>query len=156
MVHLCHLYIFSIIHHLRPQSDRWLLNPSTIYSPLTMVSLSKVRHYKPEEIDIKKLVEKADQIFHKWPFEWQLDVPRVVLCGEDVVVDVGTGSGKTLCFSLPLLLDEMGTEIILTISPLTVLMIDQVKLFKQQRDLTDLASRPTQRIFLQLLFVQKI
>ena len=121
-----------------------------------MVSLSKVRRYKPEEIDIKKLVEKADQIFHKQPFEWQLDVPRAVLCGEDVVVDVGTGSGKTLCFSLPLLLDETGTEIILTISPLTALMIDQVKLFKQQRDLTDLASRPTQRIFLQLLFVQKL
>ena len=121
-----------------------------------MVSLSKVRRYKPEEIDVEKLVEKADQIFHKRPFEWQLDVPRAVLCGEDVVVDVGTGSGKTLCFSLPLLLDETGTEIILTISPLTALMIDQVKHFKQQRDLTDLASRPTQQRFLQLLFVQKL
>lgn len=47
-----------------------------------MVSLSKVRSYKPEEIDIGKLVEKAKQIFHKRPFEWQLDVPRAVLCGE--------------------------------------------------------------------------
>ena len=61
-----------------------------------MVPLSKIRRYKPEEIDVEKLVEKADQIFHKRPFEWQLDVPRAVLCGEDVVVDVGTGSGKTL------------------------------------------------------------
>lgn len=88
-----------------------------------MVSLSKVRSYKPEEIDIGKLVENANQIFHKQPFEWQLDVPRAVLCGEDVVLDVGTGSGKTLCFSLPLLLDETGTEIILTISPLTALQV---------------------------------
>jgi ATP-dependent helicase YprA (DUF1998 family) len=79
-----------------------------------MVSLLKVRRYKPEEVDIGKLAEKASQIFHKRPFEWQIDVPRAVLCGEDVVVDVGTGSGKILCFSLPLLLDETGTEIILT------------------------------------------
>jgi len=41
-----------------------------------------------------------------------------------VVLDVGTGSGKTLCFSLPLLLNEK--DISITVSPLTALMIDQV------------------------------
>jgi superfamily II DNA helicase RecQ len=38
--------------------------------------------------------------------KWQLDASQAILCGQDVIVDVGTGSGKTLCFSLPLLLDE--------------------------------------------------
>jgi len=66
-----------------------------------MVSLSKVRCYKPEEIDTEKLVEKANQIFHKQPFEWQLDVPRVVLCGKDVVLDVTTGSGRPCVFPFP-------------------------------------------------------
>lgn len=47
-----------------------------------------------------------------------------VLCGEDFIVDVGTESGKTLCFSLPLILHD--TNIVLTISPLTAFMIDQV------------------------------
>jgi superfamily II DNA helicase RecQ len=40
-----------------------------------------------------------------------------------VVLDVGTGSGKTLCFSLPLLNEK---DISITVSPLTALMIDQV------------------------------
>jgi superfamily II DNA helicase RecQ len=43
--------------------------------------------------------------------------------GEDVIVDVGTGSRKTLCFSVPLLHE---TDIVIVVSPLTALMIDQV------------------------------
>jgi len=58
------------------------------------------------------------------PFQWQLEIAAAVLCGEDVIIDVGTGSGKTLCFALPLLLHE--TDIVLVVSPLTALMIDQV------------------------------
>jgi len=38
-------------------------------------------------------------------------------------LDIGTGSGKTLCFTLPLLLNN--SDIALTVSPLTALMIDQ-------------------------------
>ena len=55
----------------------------------------------------------------------ELDTALAILCGEDVIVDVGTGSGKTLCFSLPLLLDEKDINII--VSPLTALMVDQVR-----------------------------
>ncbi|KAG6814800.1 hypothetical protein H0H93_012209, partial [Arthromyces matolae] len=87
--------------------------------------LSTVKHYKPDEIDETELAKKSEQLLHKKPFHWQLEVACAVLCGEDVVVDVGTGSGKTLCFSLPLLKDE--TDIIMTVSPLTALMIDQAK-----------------------------
>jgi superfamily II DNA helicase RecQ len=46
------------------------------------------------------------------------------LCGEDVIVDVGTGCRKSLSFSIPLILHE--TDVALRVSPLTALMIDQV------------------------------
>ena len=57
-------------------------------------------------------------------FAWQLETGAAVLCGEDVIVDVGTGSGKTLSFSIPLVLHE--TDVALRVTPLTALMIDQV------------------------------
>lgn len=87
--------------------------------------MSIVRKYKPEDVDLNVLAEKASQIYGKQPFKWQLDTALAILCGEDVIVDVGTGSGKTLCFSLPLLLDEKDINIV--VSPLTALMVDQVR-----------------------------
>ena len=90
-----------------------------------MQVLSTVRKYKPEDIDLNVLAGKASQVYSKQPFKWQLDTALAILCGEDVIIDVGTGSGKTLCFSLPLLLDEKDINII--VSPLTALMVDQVR-----------------------------
>ena len=86
--------------------------------------LSRVRNYKPEEINLDELSRKAEQILQRKPFQWQLDAASAILQGNDVIVDVGTGSGKTLCFSLPLLQHE--TDMALTVSPLSALMIDQV------------------------------
>jgi ATP-dependent helicase YprA (DUF1998 family) len=60
----------------------------------------------------------------------QLEAAQAVLYGGDVVLDVGTGSGKTLCFTLPLLLNN--SDIALTISPLTALMIDQACIFTSE------------------------
>lgn len=94
-----------------------------------MPVLSKVQRYKTRDLDLDKLAEKAQQILHKKPFLWQLEVADAILCGEDVIIDVGTGSGKTLCFTLPLLADGAESDIILTVSPLTALMIDQVSYF---------------------------
>ena len=79
-----------------------------------------------EEIDIGLLSHKAYEILGKHPFRWQLEAATAILCGKDVVLDVGTGSGKSLCFSLPLLQNER--DVSLTILPLTALMIDQVNL----------------------------
>ena len=89
-----------------------------------MPLLSKVKLYKPETIDLALLAESSAHLLGKKPFQWQLDAAATILKGEDVILDVGTGSGKTLCFSLPLLLDDK--DISITISPLTALMIDQV------------------------------
>ena len=70
------------------------------------------------------LVEASKNVLEKDPFNWQLASVLGVLAGDDVVVDVGTGNGKSLVFQLPLLLNK--SDINLVVSPLTALMIDQV------------------------------
>ncbi|KAF8888416.1 hypothetical protein CPB84DRAFT_1849660 [Gymnopilus junonius] len=85
---------------------------------------SKVKQYKPEELDLKAISDRSYQGLSVRPFRWQLDAAAAILCGKDVVLDVGTGSGKTLYFSLPLLLNEK--DISISVSPLTALMINQV------------------------------
>ena len=89
---------------------------------------SKLRIYKPGEIDLDVLAARAESILHKKPFAWQLEIADAILQGNDVIVDIGTGSGKTLCFALPLLKDK--TDMVLVISPLTALMVDQVRIKK--------------------------
>jgi ATP-dependent helicase YprA (DUF1998 family) len=83
-----------------------------------------VRKFKEDDIDLAHLSIRAQEVLQKKPFDWQLEIAAAVLCGKDVIVDVGTGSGKTLCFVLPVVLDR--TEMVVLISPLTALMIDQV------------------------------
>jgi superfamily II DNA helicase RecQ len=94
------------------------------FLPQLMVAASKVRQYKPAEINVHRLVAQAQELLGCEPFEWQLEVTKAILGGEDVIVDVGTGNGKSLCFSLPLLINK--NDVNLVISPLTALMIDQV------------------------------
>jgi len=86
---------------------------------------SRVRIYKAGELNPEHLATLSSVILGLKPFEWQLEIAEAVLCGEDVIVNVGTGSGKTLCFTLPLLLHE--TDVVLVVSPLTALMVDQVR-----------------------------
>jgi bloom syndrome protein len=59
------------------------------------------------------------------PYQWQLDVTEATLLGLDSVVIAGTGSGKTIPFMLPLLLNP--DKMALVLSPLKVLQRDQVK-----------------------------
>ncbi|KAJ7758193.1 hypothetical protein DFH07DRAFT_1025066 [Mycena maculata] len=90
-------------------------DPPKTYKPL--------RKYKPEEIDLDVLVKRAHEVLCAKPFRFQLEVAAAILRGEDVIIDVVTGCGKTLCFSLPLLLDA--DDISMIVSPLSALMIDQ-------------------------------
>ncbi|KAJ7075016.1 P-loop containing nucleoside triphosphate hydrolase protein [Mycena belliarum] len=87
--------------------------------PLT----SKVRIYKPEEIDLVSLATKSQSELGKIPHEFQKRFFSNVMQGKDVILDIGTGSGKSLCFDLPVLLDKM--DIALIVSPLTALMLEQ-------------------------------
>ena len=60
------------------------------------------------------------------PYEWQLDVAEAVILGLDATVIAGTGSGKTLPWALPLLLEQNRDKICLVISPLNELEADHV------------------------------
>ena len=99
------------------------------FQRLAMPIQSKVKQYTANELDLGLISNKAYERLRKRPFQWQLEAAAAILCGKDVVLDVGTGSGKTLCFSLPLLLNEQ--DVSLTISPLTALMIDQVNYYHE-------------------------
>ncbi|KAL4253432.1 P-loop containing nucleoside triphosphate hydrolase, partial [Pleurotus pulmonarius] len=68
-------------------------------------------------------MKRTEEVLGKRLFDWQIGAAAAILCGEDVVLDVGTGCGKSLCFSMPLVLHE--SDIALRITPLTALMIDQ-------------------------------
>jgi superfamily II DNA helicase RecQ len=83
-----------------------------------------VRQYKPHELDCGLLAQRSIEVLGKNPFDWRLDACVSILCGQDVILDVRTGNGKTLVFSLPLLTDPKDVNII--VSPLSALMIDQV------------------------------
>lgn len=84
-----------------------------------------VRIYKPEDINHENLAARTKIILDKVAFAWQLEIGAAAMCGEDVIVDVGTGCGKSLSFSIPLVLHE--TDVALRVTPLTALMIDQVR-----------------------------
>ena len=60
------------------------------------------------------------------PYDWQLDVAEALTLGLDATIIAGTGSGKTLPWALPLLLDENCDGICLVISPLNELEADHV------------------------------
>ena len=87
---------------------------------------SKCKQYSASEVDLEYISILALEELGQRPFRWQLETTMAILTGNDVVLDVGTGCGKSLCFSLPLLLNK--TDISLTVSPLTALMIDQVRM----------------------------
>ncbi|KAJ7061084.1 hypothetical protein C8F01DRAFT_158262 [Mycena amicta] len=85
----------------------------------------QLKTYTPETVDLSRLKKLSEDILGKTPFQWQLDAAVAILCGENLILDVGTGCGKSLCFVLPLLLDE--SDIAISVMPLTALMLDQVR-----------------------------
>lgn len=99
---------------------------ATLPDPLEKDLPNRVHTYERGGVNREILATRAKSVLDKIAFGWQLDVAESILCGEDVIVDVGTGNGKTLCFQLPLLLHD--TDIVMRVTPLTALMIDQVSL----------------------------
>jgi ATP-dependent helicase YprA (DUF1998 family) len=62
------------------------------------------------------------------PYSWQTDVTEALLLGLDCIVIAGTGSGKTVPFGMPLLLDEAKDKMVVVISPLNELEAEQVSI----------------------------
>lgn len=59
----------------------------------------------------------------------QREVMNAVLAGQDAILIMPTGGGKSLCFQLPALTVRGGRRLTLIISPLVSLMADQVRCF---------------------------
>lgn len=64
------------------------------------------------------------------PRDFQLDMAEALILGLDTTVIAGTGSGKTLPWAMPLLLDENKGRACLVISPLKALQTDHVSCWK--------------------------
>ena len=62
------------------------------------------------------------------PYDWQVDLAEALMLGLDATVISGTGSGKTLPWAMPLLLEPNRDRICLVISPLNELEADHVRL----------------------------
>ena len=62
-----------------------------------------------------------------FPRQYQIEASLAMLQGQDTIIDIGTGYGKTLCMILPLLLQPNSISIV--ISPLRRLQILQVEEF---------------------------
>ncbi|KAG8750596.1 hypothetical protein FRC14_000373 [Serendipita sp. 396] len=67
------------------------------------------------------IIMKVEKVFGMKPCKWQIEAAQALLRGDDVVVVVRTGLGKTLAFIIPLILEPL--RIILVITPLTQLSI---------------------------------
>ncbi|KAH9952449.1 P-loop containing nucleoside triphosphate hydrolase protein, partial [Russula dissimulans] len=61
------------------------------------------------------------------PCNWQLDICEALLLGLDCIVIAGTGTGKTMPFIMPLLVDPTKKKVVIIISPLNALKHDQVQ-----------------------------
>jgi len=69
----------------------------------------------------------------KSPRDFQLDVAEALILGLDTTVVAGTGSGKTLPWAMPLLLDENKERTCLVVLPLKVLQVDHVSHWEVRR-----------------------
>ncbi|KII90069.1 hypothetical protein PLICRDRAFT_29206 [Plicaturopsis crispa FD-325 SS-3] len=108
-----------------PALNRYLASLAAIRFPhqTVMATLSQVKLHNPGTLDVPALARRATELLKRTPYPWQLEMAKHVLAGVDVILDVGTGSGKSLCFDIPLLCSN--EDISLIISPLTALMLEQ-------------------------------
>ena len=85
----------------------------------------------------KRLTELFRARFGGDLHDWQLDVTEAILLGLDTILIAGTGSGKTMPFMMPLLLDDK--KKVLVLSPLKILQEEQVSIhsnFRSEQALT--------------------
>src|ERR1700761_5601513 len=88
---------------------------------------SKVKIFKHGEIDVPAMVSVARIRLGKAPHNFQKLFFANIMQGRDVILDIGTGSGKSLCFDLPVL--QNAEDIVLVVSPLSALILEQVREF---------------------------
>ena len=83
-------------------------------------------NYNSEETR-QMMSQKLMDIFNRRsPYDWQLNAAELLILGLDCVVVAGTGTGKTIPFMLPLFVHDSRDKLVLIISPLNALEMDQV------------------------------
>ena len=82
-------------------------------------------------VEMRSTIEdKFQEIFDgKRPYDWQMDITEALLLGRDCIAIAGTGSGKTLPFGMPLLSLGAHDKMVLVLSPLNELEVEQVRSF---------------------------
>ncbi|KAF8871288.1 P-loop containing nucleoside triphosphate hydrolase protein [Infundibulicybe gibba] len=126
-------YIPGTLHAIRSLDDNDILDiayciiqPERLPSPELLESLSKPDHALCLRACLLVYTITRGRIV---PTDFQLEAALETARGRDSVVISGTGSGKTLCIVIPLLL--FPTTITITISPLKRLQMMQVKDFAE-------------------------
>ncbi|KAJ7657214.1 P-loop containing nucleoside triphosphate hydrolase protein [Mycena polygramma] len=84
---------------------------------------SKVKIFTEDELDMPGMISSCRIRLEKTPHVFQRLFWSNVMQGRDVVLDIGTGSGKSLCIDLPVL--SNAEDIVLVVSPLSALIIEQ-------------------------------
>ncbi|KAJ7195842.1 P-loop containing nucleoside triphosphate hydrolase protein [Mycena pura] len=98
--------------------------PPVLSKPVVPQKLtSKVKIYKPDELDLPALSLRARFELGKTPKPFQMAFFSNAMEGHDIILDVGTGSGKSMCYDLPVMPHK--EDIVLVVSPLTALMLEQ-------------------------------
>lgn len=68
----------------------------------------------PPDLSYANIRAKVEAKFQKRPCRWQCQVAQSIAQGKDVIIDVGTGMGKTLAFFIPMLFNPGKIQIIVT------------------------------------------
>ena len=75
----------------------------------------------------RMILSKVSKLFgRKQPYNWQINVCKVLLLGLDCILIAATGAGKTLPFVMPLFINKTCHKMVIIISPLNELEYDQV------------------------------
>ncbi|KAG7096054.1 hypothetical protein E1B28_006735 [Marasmius oreades] len=77
------------------------------------------------------LINRYGELTGNTVYKWQLDVAEALLLKLNCVAIAGTGSGKTVSFTLSLLLSENCEKIAIIISPLKTLQEEQAECFEK-------------------------
>lgn len=98
------------------QRDFLLVSPThlPLVGVFRIVEMSSSGKASPQIPTIQEVRDKCQAVFGVRPCLWQCKVLEATLKRSNVVVDVGTGAGKTLSFFLPLLFQPRGIQIIVT------------------------------------------
>ena len=73
------------------------------------------------------IVKKFQDVFDgNKPYDWQVDMTEALLLGLDCVAISGTGAGRMMPFGMTLLMDESRSKMVIVLSPLNDLKVEQV------------------------------